>query len=63
MKLTTNDKFRVLEINLEVLKTTEKEIIVITDEFHQQCINYLQQEERWDDCILFRDNKSKLLGQ
>lgn len=63
MTLTKNDKFRVLEINLEALKTKEKEIITITDEFHQGCINYLEQEERWDDCVLFRDNKSKLLGK
>ena len=67
--ISVKDKMHILDINLIELRAQSSgnnrvspQLIEITEDFYNQCINYLEEEQRYEDCALFRDNKNILLG-
>ena len=64
MTIKTEDKKRILEINLTLLKEGKsKNVVVINEEHYNEFINFLQENERYEEMALIRDNKKDLLGE
>lgn len=63
MTISIADKKRILEVNLEHIKEgNSKDVVVITERNYSEFINFLQENERYEDMALIRDNKNFLLG-
>lgn len=63
MEIKVDDKKRILEINLEHIKSgNAKDVVVISEQNYNEFINFLQENERYEEMSLLRDNKNFLLG-
>lgn len=63
MELSTDIKLEILDINLVALVKSDKRsgIIVIDEATYKLWIDYLIDEERYEDCKILSDNKSKFI--
>jgi hypothetical protein len=63
MELSTDIKLEILDINLVALVKSDKRsgIIVIDEATYKLWIDYLIGEERYEDCKILSDNKSKFI--
>lgn len=61
MELSIDIKLEILDINLVALVKSDKRsgIIVIDEATYKLWIDYLIDEERYEDCKILSDNKSK----
>jgi hypothetical protein len=62
MVLTKEEKLLLMETTLENLKLGGDGVL-ITEEEYQWILNYLVSDgERYEDCVIFRDNKENIVG-
>lgn len=63
MELSIDIKLEILDINLVALVKSDKRsgIIVIDEATYKLWIDYLIDEERYEDCKILSDNKSKFI--
>ena len=59
----SNVRKAVLRVNLEIAKgeRDRKDFILVCEESYQEFTNFLLEEERYEDLVLLRDNKSKMV--
>ena len=61
-ELTKEEKLLLMETTLENLKLGGDGVL-ITEEEYQWILNYLVSDgERYEDCVIFRDNKENIVG-
>jgi hypothetical protein len=62
MVLTKEEKLLLMETTLDNLKSGGDGVL-ITEEEYQWILNYLVSDnERYEDCVIFRDNKEIIVG-
>jgi|COG998Drversion2_1049125.scaffolds.fasta_scaffold1545919_1 hypothetical protein len=62
MILTEEEKLLLMETTLDNLKSGG-EGVLITEGEYQWILNYLvNNNERYEDCVIFRDNKDNIVG-
>ena len=62
MVLTKEEKLLLMETTLDNLKSGGDGVL-ITEEEYQWILNYLVSDnERYEDCVIFRDNKENIVG-
>lgn len=62
MELTEMEKLILMDSVLDNLKTGGDGVLISKDEY-EWILNYLiNNNERYEDCALFRDNKAKIVG-
>mgnify|MGYP001248830994 FL=1 len=63
MVLTEMEKLILMDTTLDNLKEGG-EGVMMSEEEYEWILNYLiNDEERYEDCAIFRDNKSKIVGE
>ena len=63
MVLTEMEKLILMDTTLDNLKEGG-EGVMISEEEYEWILNYLiNDEERYEDCVIFRDNKDKIVGE
>jgi len=62
MILTELEKIMLMDVILDNLKSNGDGVL-ISDEEYNWMLNYLiENNERYEDCVIFRDNKEKIVG-
>jgi len=62
MILTETEKLCLMDIILENIKSGGQGVLISEKEYNWM-LNYLiENNERYEDCIIFRDNKEKIVG-
>ncbi len=63
MVLTEMEKLILMDTTLDNLKEGG-DGVMISEEEYEWILNYLiNDEERYEDCVIFRDNKDKIVGE
>jgi hypothetical protein len=63
MVLTDSEKILLMDTSLDNLKSGGDGIL-LTEKEYEWMLNYLiNDDERYEDCIIFRDNKDKIVGE
>ena len=63
MVLTDMEKLILMDTTLDNLKEGG-DGVMISEEEYEWILNYLiNDEERYEDCVIFRDNKDKIVGE
>ena len=63
MVLTEMEKLILMDTTLDNLKEGG-EGVMMSEEEYEWILEYLiNDEERYEDCVIFRDNKSKIVGE
>ena len=63
MVLTEMEKLILMDTTLDNLKEGGDGVIISEKEY-EWILNYLiNDEERYEDCVIFRDNKDKIVGE
>jgi len=62
MKLTKIEKVCLMDVILDNLKSGGHGVLISEKEY-EWMLNYLiEDDERYEDCVIFRDNKEKIVG-
>tara|TARA_R110000803_G_scaffold106916_1_gene175003 strand:- start:269 stop:475 length:207 start_codon:yes stop_codon:yes gene_type:complete len=62
MVLTEEEKLLLMETTLDNLKSGGDGVLISENEY-EWILNYLiNNDERYEDCVLFRDNKNKIVS-
>tara|TARA_R110001592_G_scaffold104103_2_gene292988 strand:- start:8549 stop:8749 length:201 start_codon:yes stop_codon:yes gene_type:complete len=63
MVLTDMEKLILMDTTLDNLKEGGDGVMISKEEY-EWILNYLiNDEERYEDCVIFRDNKDKIVGE
>jgi hypothetical protein len=63
MKINKETKISIIECNIESIKMGDKDgLITIDNETFNMGLDYLLEQERYEDCCILRDNKDMFIG-
>ena len=62
MVLTEEEKLILMETTLDNLKSGGDGVLISENEYEWILSYLINNDERYEDCVLFRDNKNKIVG-
>lgn len=62
MKLTEFERICLMEVILENIKEGGEGVMISETEYEWMLNELINDNERYEDCVIFRDNKEKIIG-
>lgn len=62
MKLTEFERICLMEVILENIKEGGEGVMISETEYEWMLNELINDDERYEDCVIFRDNKEKIVG-
>ncbi len=62
MKLTEFEKICLMEVILDNIKEGGEGVMISESEYEWMLNELINDNERYEDCVIFRDNRDKIVG-